>query len=839
MRRSLLLVLFLFIAAAANAQHSVGTVQGHVVLSSPDEADELGIKVEEVTTEAVIETTDVDTAGDFVVRNLPFATYDLYLLRRGKSVVARRVVVNSSVPIQVVIDSIPMIEGAEVTIIDTHIESTRPTVHTLYTAPTIQRLPVANTAKAIESILLWSPGVVPDEDGRLHMRGEDAMLQYVIDGIPISMNQTRVYSPLLDANLIESADLLRGSLNPEYGVATSGVLNVTTRSGFDAASFANASYSYGSFHNTSQSVNYGGHFGGSLAYFLGYSNFSSDRYLDPVSGFDPNHTNGSGNDYFGKINAILSSKTDLNILGYISSTKYQVPNGSYPDGTPDSLQDQNQELSAYMFGARLNYNVTPTSVFSALGYTNRQEATVTSNGIQRISSTQDSAVAARSNERYFIGGHRLNTTSGGQLEYSAKTDWFDVPNEFKAGAAGEIYPISEFFTFAVTDTALASPYLATGDPRLARYDLTRGGRPFLVDTSATGKRYSAYVQDELTFGGLTLSGGVRFDLYDLLSKESDVSPRLNAIYRVSDDLVLRASYNRMFMQAPIENILVSSSAAARALVDSAQGNIPTAVTSERSHVFEVGAGYKLNDFVSLDITGYGKLIDDMIVKVELGNSGVIFPANIRQGIVGGGELEVLLRNWNNFSGRLAFTTTVSKGVVPDNGESPFAAGLVIGEEGANYKNPWSGEDMFNTEHNQLLTAAFLLRYDAPIGVFGQIAGHFDSGLPFDLVDPATGKGLDPDAARAELKRRGYSDDVINMLDLTSEQPGSPDKSTAPHTVIDLSAGADISRFGLPIKITAIVLNVFDTKYLYKFESDFGGTHYGIPRSYLLKAELVF
>jgi outer membrane receptor protein involved in Fe transport len=425
------------------------------------------------------------------------------------------------------------------------------------------------------------------------------------------------------------------------------------------------------------------------------------------------------------------------------------------------------------------------------------------------------------------------------VEYSLKSDWFDVPNQFKLGVGGEFYPISEFFTFGVTDTAIASPYQPGGDQRLARYDLTRGGSPFLVDTSATGKRYSAYAQDEITFGSWTVAGGLRFDMYDLLDRESGVSPRINAIYQVSDDLVLRASYNRMFMQAPIENILVSSSSQARTLVDSLQGNIPTIVQSEKSHVFELGGAYKLSDVLSVDLTGYAKLIDNFIVKVELGNSGVIFPANIRQGVVGGGELELLLRSWNNFSGRLSFSTTVSKGVVPDNGDSPFASGLVLGEEGSNYLNPWKGEDMFNTEHNQLLTAAFLVRYDAPFGVFGQIAGHFDSGLPFDLVDPSTGKGLDPDASRAELQRRGYSNDVIDMLDLQSESPGSPDKSIAPHTVIDLSAGADISRFGLPVKVSVMVLNVLDTKYLYKFESAFGGTHYGIPRSYLLKAELVY
>jgi len=34
-----------------------------------------------------------------------------------------------------------------------------------------------------------------------------------------------------------------------------------------------------------------------------------------------------------------------------------------------------------------------------------------------------------------------------------------------------------------------------------------------------------------------------------------------------------------------------------------------------------------------------------------------------------------------------------------------------------------------------------------------------------------------------------------------------------------------------------VLNVFDTLYLYKFESTFGGTHFGIPRTVSARLDL--
>jgi hypothetical protein len=175
----------------------------------------------------------------------------------------------------------------------------------------------------------------------------------------------------------------------------------------------------------------------------------------------------------------------------------------------------------------------------------------------------------------------------------------------------------------------------------------------------------------------------------------------------------------------------------------------------------------------------------------------------------------------------------SKGKTPSDGSSPIAAGLILGEEGENYSHPFGGEDLFSTEHNQLLTSVLQTNYNHPSGFFATLGGRYDSGLPFDLAD-SNGKGLSGDAARAELKRRGYTDDVIDLLNLNAEadRPDSPDKSVAPHMTFDVGVGYDFERtLNFPAKISATVVNIFDTAYLYKFESSFGGTHFGVPRSF--------
>jgi outer membrane cobalamin receptor len=746
--------------------------------------------------------------------------------------------VNSAIPVRVEFDTLREYQMEEVTVEGSHttgLAGTAITTHSFFTQETVNQIPVSTENKAIESVLLSTPGVVPDEDGRMHVRGEDAQLQYVVDGIPITGNLTRVYSSLFNASLVKSLDVQTGSLSAEYGVATAGVLAVTTKSGFDRPIFAYASGTTGSFNNREGTVQVGGNLNGRTALYLAGSTSATDRYLDPITPGSPNHDDGKSASAFGKFSALINDNMDVTALGMYDKTTYSIPNSV--QRTP--AQNQQQVLDDYLAGFRISSQLSESSLFSGLIYTRQSRATITSGGLLRITTPADTQKALAENERFFIGGKRKYTTSGGQLELSARPNWFSLPNTFKAGVSGEVYPVSEYFTFAITNHALADTGTVGGDDRYLPYDLTRGGTPFIVDQAKTGNRFSGYIQDEVQSGPWRLNLGLRFDSYKLIEKESALSPRVAASYGVNDDIVLRASYNRIVMQAPIENYLVSSSAEARQLTGPEQGSVSTNVQSEKAHVFEIGGTYRANRFVDFDLSGYGKFIDDFIVKVELGNSGVIFPVNLKQGIVAGGELRIRLREWYNVSGFLSVSTCVSRGLVPDDGTTPFAAGLVLGEEGENYSNPFKGEDSFPTEHNQLLTAAFGVTYKHPAGIFGTLSGRFDSGLPFDLTGPH-GEALDEAGSRQELMNRGYTSEVIDLLELAPETAGSPDRAVAPHATFDASVGYDLHTLSaIPLKLTVSVLNIFDTLYLYKFESTFGGTHFGVPRTIAARIDVTY
>ena len=830
----LLPLLWMGFAPRLVAQISEGTIILRLVEKQPLLEQLVKIQLVEQKTESIVQDQSADPASEIVLRNIPFGFYTLVVSADSLLLAETPIEVNSPIPLHQTLIVQREYRLAEQTVTEslTKPTSSATAIQTVYTARLIDRLPAVSADKKIESVLLQTPGVVPDEDGRMHVRGEQAQLQYVVDGIPLTADLSRAYSSLLNPQFAKAITVQTGALDPEYGVATSGILAITSKSGYDRPLFANAGVEYGSFGEKGSSVEVGGNIENRSALYATASLNETNRYLDPISGFSPIHDYGRSASAFAKFNSILGESISLNALGMYDHTIYYVPNA-----TTASIQDQRQNLSDGLLGARLSAQIGEQSLLSVLAYGRSASATITSGGLQQILTAADSLRAIRENDKFFIGGKRSEKQYGGQMEYSSRFEAYSATHEVKIGLGGEIYPLREFFTFAVTNPALSDSSVPGGDIRYRAIDITQGGHPFLVDQSRQGSRFSAFVQDDIGVGKWRLGVGARFDNFDLFQSESYLSPRVNVSYAVREDLVLRASYNRIVMQAPLENILVSSSDQARTLAGQNQGPTPTRVTSERSNVFEVGGAYRLNDYVDFDLTGYTKMIDDFLVNVELGNSGVIFPVNLKQGLVAGGEFRAQLRDWNNFSGSLSFSSCLSEGLKPGDGSSPIAAGLIMGEEGQNYSHPFAGEDAFFTEHNQLFTAVLNVAYRVSPFITATVGGRFDSGLPFDLFGK-DGVGLDEQASRTELERRGYSDNVISLLSLSSDKPGSPDKSVAPHAVFDLGLSANLrSLISVPLTCSLSVLNVLDTDYLYKFESSFGGTHFGVPRTFLLSIQL--
>ena len=71
--------------------------------------------------------------------------------------------------------------------------------------------------------------------------------------------------------------------------------------------------------------------------------------------------------------------------------------------------------------------------------------------------------------------------------------------------------------------------------------------------------YSVYAQDEWKpIEKLTINYGVRFDLYDGLTRADQASPRVGAVYNLFKGTTLHAAYARYFTPPPTELVTVES-----------------------------------------------------------------------------------------------------------------------------------------------------------------------------------------------------------------------------------------------------------------------------------------
>ncbi len=123
------------------------------------------------------------------------------------------------------IDQTITVVGKEKTI-QVDVTSTRRTV----TSEKIKSMPVTN----VEDILRTQVGVV-NRDGQIHIRGGRANeLIYIVDGVELK-DPLGGRGPTESLNLsgqdIENLSILKGGWDAEYGNATSGVINVATKSG--------------------------------------------------------------------------------------------------------------------------------------------------------------------------------------------------------------------------------------------------------------------------------------------------------------------------------------------------------------------------------------------------------------------------------------------------------------------------------------------------------------------------------------------------------------------------------------------------------------------------------
>jgi outer membrane receptor protein involved in Fe transport len=517
----------------------------------------------------------------------------------------------------------------------------------------IQDLPQGSNT-ALNQVLLQAPGVVQDSFGQLHVRGDHANLQYRINGVQLPEGITG-FGQVISPRFAQNISLLTGALPAQFGLRTAGVIDIQTKDGL-LKNGGDVEF-YGGQRSTIQpSFEYGGSMG-KFSYFVTGQYFSTTRGVEPpTSGPSPIHDQSYQGQGFGYFSYFLNPTTRLSLITGSAVNHFQIP------ANPDQPQ-----------------------VFALSGVPVYPSAGVNENQF----------------EQNYFGVFALQGTIGSKFDYqiapfsrystvSFKPD-FDGDLIYN-GAASRVFR-SDFGNGVLADATYRA--LATHTFRLGGYfDAERAeidnheatfplepitGNPSTVPISIVDNKalqtwiYSVYAQDEWKpIEKLTINYGVRFDLYDGLTRADQASPRVGAVYSLFKGTTLHAAYARYFTPPPTELVSVSDIAK----FANTTGATPTVgngnPTVERDHYFDAGITQQVIPGLNVGIDAYYKKARDVIDEGQFGPALIFQTFNYAKGRIYGVEQTSSFTRENLYLYE-NFDYSVAQGTQVESGQFNFEA----------------------------------------------------------------------------------------------------------------------------------------------------------------------
>jgi len=844
-----LALLFAVLCPQASAADICGTIR-----------DQSGAMVSgallELTSSGVHLTAKSDATGQFCFDGVEPGDYQLTTQARAFRVDQRQVVAHAGqsehlmiiLALQTVSQQITVAEGAADT-------SSVNVAETQISQGLIKNLPSESVNAQLSSILtLATPGVAADSNGVFHPLGEHAEASFDVDGQPISDQQSRIFSNQISADTLKSMTTLQGAPPAEFGDKTSLIVEATTQTGLNAGrSAGTVTIGFGSFDTPTGSITFAS---GSNTFgnFLALEGLNSHRFLDTPE-FDPLHARGNAENVFDRIDWQPSEVTSLHLNLSAARSWFQVPN-TYDQQSAG--QNQLQHMTSFNVALAFSRVLTPSLLITANTWVRQDRV----NYFPSANLFSDQPATLSQSRKLTSTGIRSDVT------YSRGR------HSVKAGIQVQIWPLSESFTTGLTDPGFNSPCVdangvpvpdpaltsssqcaAAGyaqnssyQPALLPYDLTRGGTLFAFRGAATIYEGSAYAQDSINLGQLTLNLGLRYDNYSGLSKGYAVQPRTGVAYRVrATGTVLDFSYARVFLTPYNENLVLSSSTGLGGLGNGSLGaQSVEPLTPALRNQFNVGLAQQFGPRFNIQAEYFWKYTHGAYDFNTILNTPLNFPIQFRESKIDGAMLRATL---NNFHGLSAFAVL---GHTRSRLFSPEIGGINFGSAYAPVARP---------DHDQGFQQTTNVQYQFPQrsmrGLWLGMTWRFDSGLVVVSVpDYATALTLSGDeqqeiglycggvfATLAQPLRScmssSYGATRVNIVPPGAYNPDTNPSRITPRNLFDVALGAGRlwakDNYSLSGKIA--VVNVADKAALYNFLSSFSGTHFVSPR--LVQAELTF
>lgn len=529
-------------------------------------------------------------------------------------------------------------------------------------------------------VVTTMPGWLLEANAVLHPRGSEYDTQYVIDGMPLYDNRSLAFAPPFENFEFEAVNVMTASIPAEYGRRLGGVIALDTRRIGRLGYNTEAVFEQGSYRTSSGAITHQRR-GEKTAFSVGVHGGYTERYLDPPS--LENFTNkGSSGGFNGRLEQDIGGRDRVTLYLRSNRTGFLVPN--------DLIQQaagQRQDRTVAETAGQVHWQRT----FSAgvLGSVRGMMRDLTA----RTWSNPLATPIWVDQDRGFREGAVIGS-------FTIESERHTV----KFGGDVRVNNIREAFRFAEPD-------------ELPDVDLDFRDRRRATETSV-------FVQDHFRWGNFAASLGMRFDSYRLLISDHAFSPRVALSYYVPRaDLMLRASYDRIFQPPPSENLLISS-AAVGLDIDDVVGGVP--VPASRANFFEVGVRKAFANRFRMDVSHYWRTFRNYIDDDVFLNTGLSFPITFDTARVAGTEVRLEMPRWGAFSSFVSYSNM--HGIAG----SPVTGGLFIeGGEAEELRDPGL---RFPITQDQRNTVAGQVRFEPHRRVWFSSGVRYGSGLPVEIDD---------------------------------------------------------------------------------------------------------
>jgi opacity protein-like surface antigen/outer membrane receptor protein involved in Fe transport len=419
----------------------------------------------------------------------------------------------------------------------------------------IENIPQANAIQ-LSDLALQFPGVHQDStsQGDFHIRNEHGNVQYRINGILLP-DGVSGFSQILETSFISSMQLLTGALPAQYGLHTSGVIDITSKSGTALAGGSVSLYG-GSRQSITPSFEYGG-VEGKTDYFVTGRYYNTGLGLEPPTPFfSAIHDHSEQGRFFAYTSTVLDDPTTrvVTISGF-GETRYQIPNNPKQPGNVGNFTGPGGgPYTAFGFPAfdssMLNQNQYEKNAYNVLAW-------------QKSEGNFDAQLAYYSR---YSDLHFVPDPVGDLFENNVASDVFR--SSFVNGVSGDFsYRLNDAHTLragfytqgeqtrlatlsTVQPLDLADPTCIGGPPNACGVAIDS---PFnILDTSSLfGWQLGAYAQDQWRLTDqLIFNYGLRFDQIFQYVGANQFSPRASLTYTPWWASVLHIGYMRTFTPPP-------------------------------------------------------------------------------------------------------------------------------------------------------------------------------------------------------------------------------------------------------------------------------------------------